>query len=422
LTIRIGSWIPYGNVFRMPETVKCDILLAGAGMAGLSLLYRALKSGVWTKERIIIVDQSDKTTNDKTWSFWRKPDVKGVASHLDVHSFSFQDVIHHQWKDLTFISNDGRKIPLQCGNYSYNSIRSIDFYEMVMSYLKEFPSITFVHEEILSCSSSGGAATLVTPTRVYTAPVLFNSIFTKPEIKNTEQYFLQHFKGLRIRINSVSTASPPMNVPPVNEAYLMDFRTGQENGTSFFYTLPLKDNELFIEYTLFSKSLLESEAYDKQLKLYLEKVLKISSYEVLEEEFGAIPMTDFRFKRFEGNIINIGSAGGDTRASTGYTFMTTQKTISRILQHYQKNGTPYFKQENLTVKHHLYDSTLLNVLDKEKYQGHQLFTDLFSNCSAKYIFPFLDGESSVIQDLPIMKSLRIWPFLQSFAAAVFRRI
>ena len=89
---------------------------------------------------------------------------------------------------------------------------------------------------------------------------------------------------------------------------------------------------------------------------------------------------------------------------------------------FHRRIAPFFKKENITLKHQLYDSTLLNVLDKGKYGGHQLFADLFSKSPAYFIFPFLDAEASIFQDMRIMTSLRVVPFLQSFMHAVLRRL
>ncbi|WP_158799725.1 lycopene cyclase family protein [Pedobacter sp. L105] len=381
--------------------VKCDIVICGGGLAGLSLLYRAMKAGIWTNEQIIVVDRSDKQENDKTWSFWKTEDSV------------FEEIIHRRWKNLVFFSHEGQKIPLKNNGYTYNSIRSIDFYNYVLSYLKTFANISFVQEEILTITSSGKGCELVTSLHTYHSTYLFNSIFKKPELPKGEQYFLQHFKGLRIRTKSA--------IPPLSDAYLMDFRTKQDNGTTFFYTLPMAINEVFIEYTLFSKFVLPAEIYDQQLRIYLTAVLKIEDYEILEEEFGVIPMTDHLFKRFEGNIIHIGTAGGDTRGSTGYTFTNVQKTIGKIIASFQSDQHPFFTAENIGLKAQLYDATLLHVLAKEKYPGHQLFSDLFSKTPAYRIFAFLDAETSVIEDLHIMKSLRVLPFLQSFAIALYNR-
>jgi len=386
----------------MAVRIKCDILICGGGLAGLSLLYRAMKAGIWAGKRIIVIDRSDKSENDRTWSFWKKEES------------CFEELIRHQWKNLVFFSNDGTRVPLDAGGYTYNSIKSIDFYQHVLSYLKGFSNISFVRTEVLTLVSSGNECTLTTPEHTYTAAYVFNSVYRKPAINEKEQYFLQHFKGVKIKTRAV--------IPPVQDAWLMDFRTSQENGTTFFYTLPMATDELFIEYTLFSKSVLPMEEYSRQIGTYINTVLGIDHYQVLEDEYGVIPMTDHLFKRFDGNIIHIGTAGGDTRASTGYTFTNTQKTIGKIIQSFETDGHPFFKSETIGLKQQLYDATLLQVLDQGEYPGHQLFSDLFKKAPAHLIFAFLDAESSILQDLSIMKSLKIMPFLRSFAVAVANRL
>lgn len=382
------------------QTERCDILICGGGLAGLSLLYRAMKSGIWRDEHIIVIDWSDKQENDRTWSFWKNSGT------------DFDELIYKEWKNLLFFTYDGERILLKSDAYSYNSIRSIDFYTYILSWLKQFPNISFVKAAVESITAEGPVCILQTNTHTYIATYLFNSLYKKPELKSGDQYFLQHFKGVRIKLNSSN--------PATTQAHLMDFRTGQENGTTFFYTLPLSANEIFVEYTLFSKAILPLDQYDAKISEYLYQVLQITDYEILEDEFGVIPMTDYQFKRFNGHIVNIGTIGGDTRASTGYTFTNTQKTIGKILTSYQLNGTPFFENETIGLKQHLYDSTLLNVLADGNYKGHQLFGDLFKNTKASVIFAFLDAETSIIQDLKIMKSLKILPFLKAFTRTVYR--
>jgi lycopene beta-cyclase len=77
----------------------------------------------------------------------------------------------------------------------------------------------------------------------------------------------------------------------------MDFRTIQREGTSFVYVMPFSATEALVEYTLFSKSLLEDGDYDVALKDYVHNVLGLLDYEILEKEFGVIPMTNCAFKQ-----------------------------------------------------------------------------------------------------------------------------
>ncbi|GLU56138.1 lycopene cyclase family protein [Dyadobacter frigoris] len=384
------------------QTKNYDIIICGGGMAGLSLVYRALKEKVWVAERILIIDKDSKDKNDRTWCFWQKEGIEN----------EFEDVVYKRWKDFLFFSNKEEKLKLDTGSYIYKMIRSIDFYKHVLAYIRQFDQVDFVFQDIISIGNHGNKAAVKTSESVFESKYIFNSIYKKPELKPENQYFIQHFKGITIRTNQFKTDPAEM--------YFMDFRTTQENGTTFFYTLPFNQNEIFVEYTLFSKSLLKPEEYNSKIKIYLSEILRIDDFEIIEEEFGAIPMTDFSFERRSGNVINIGSVGGDTRASTGYTFLNTQKTISKILDSFKENNHPFFEKENISNKHKVLDATILNVLDNEIYKGDQIFTDLFNRVKAKTILAFLDGESTIPDDLKIMASLKAKYFIGPFLKVITR--
>ena len=52
----------------------------------------------------------------------------------------------------------------------------------------------------------------------------------------------------------------------------------------------------------------------------------------MEEEFGIIPMTNADFPFFKNGMYYIGTAGGQTKASTGYTFRFIQKQADAIVE------------------------------------------------------------------------------------------
>jgi len=382
----------------LKQALSCDILICGAGLAGLSLAYRGIESGKWGNEKIIILDPSIKVENDKTWSFWKKE--KGP----------FDDLIFKSWTNLSVFSNAGEKINLETGNYTYNSIRSVDFYHHTRTYLKAQPNVTFIHEAVKRLHTNADGCLAETEQMEIKARYAFNSVYEKPKLKPSTQYFLQHFKGVIIKSPEIQMAD--------HEAFLMDYRTDQSNGTTFLYTLPLGNNELFVEYTLFSKQLLEQSAYDDAIGEYLKSILKLKEYEILHTEYGVIPMTDHDFDRFDGHIVNIGTMGGDTRGATGYTFANVQKTITNILAAWSGTGDLKPWEENVSAKHKLYDAIMLNVLNDGDYGGHELFRDLFKNAKAHYIFKFLDAETGISEDLRIITSLKPMPFLKALSKVV----
>ena len=381
---------------------KCDIVICGAGLAGMSLLYRAMKSGLWKDQSVIVIDSIIRDKEERIWSFWKQGKT------------DFDELIFKDWHHLIFYSNKVERKALKTGQYTYNSISSVDFFSHVFDYLYALPNISFITAEVNEVINDQQYCRVITPEVTYSSTYVFNSIYKKPELRNGDYYLLQHFKGWRIKCS--------YDRPALDEAYLMDFRASQVHGTTFFYTLPVAEDVLFVEYTLFSEVVLPDKEYTTHLHAYITRVLGINTYEILKEEFGVIPMTNHQFQRFDGNIIHLGTAGGDTRASTGYTFTNLQKTITKILDSWEKTGTPFFKKETLGLKQSLYDATLLGVLSRRKYHGYQLFGDLFKKTPATIIFKFLDAETSLWEDMMVMKSLRIFPFLKAFIVAVFWKI
>ena len=107
------------------------------------------------------------------------------------------------------------------------------------------------------------------------------------------------------------------------------------------YILPFKSNEALIEFTLFSKSILENNEYEKVLKNYL-KNKGINSYKILEIEEGIIPMTCYPFeKQNNSRLLIIGTAGGWTKASSGYTFKNIINKTVLLIEFLKKDLATY---------------------------------------------------------------------------------
>lgn len=374
-----------------------DIIIAGSGMAGISLCYRSLSEGIWRGKKIALIDTQFENTNDKTWCFWENSPGP------------FESIIFKRWQKLLFFSNNGSKKELDNGHYSYKMLRSADFYNHCIEFLKSQKNVSFITDTIVEQNGDTGKAIFRSKTTEYQSIIAFNSLFEKPIINKDETYFLQHFKGYFIE-----TEQPIFDKKNI---HLMDFRPAQKHGCTFMYVLPISEKKALIEYTLFTKTTLREGDYNAALDLFIRTQLNIDNYRVYHDEKGVIPMTDFVFERYNGNIINIGSAGGDTRASTGYTFQNTQKTITAIIEHYKRAPLADLPKIKTNTKHHLLDSTILKVFEQGEYPPHEIFEDLFSKTPAQSIFKFLDSESNLATDVKVMKSLRakyfILPFIQS---------
>lgn len=372
-----------------------DYIFAGTGAAALSLLCRMSDHPPFLNKKILLLDKSLKTSNDRTWCFWEE------------QPGYFEPVVHHQWKSLSFFSRPFSSA-LDLGNYSYKMIRGVDFYQYCQEKLKKFTSLEWRLGHI-DWSPDGG---LFCDTQEVnkTGAVVFNSIYQATPASNSID-LLQHFKGWMIETES-EVFNPSL-------ATLMDFRIDQSEGTSFVYVLPLSKTKALVEYTLFTEKLLQPAQYDQQLSAYIDEYIKPGTFKVVDEEFGVIPMTSRRFAFHTKGVFHIGTAGGQTKASTGYTFRFIQKQSDRILQQ-------LLKQEPLTHlafspgRFHFYDTVLLRLL-KDKYPpGDEIFSRLFERNSAASIFRFLDNETTFPQELKLISTLQFFPFLRSAVQGVLK--
>lgn len=376
-----------------------DIVIAGAGCAGLSLAYRLNHSHLRDK-KILLIDKDGKTQNDRTWCFWTNQPML------------FDRIVYRQWDQIWFHSPRVSKL-IDLHPYSYKMIRGIDFYEFIGKDLAQNPHIHRVNAKILSIEQDSKAARVYTTNGIAEAGLVFNSLPKIRPQKAGYHYFKQHFLGWTINCEEKRF------IP--GEATLMDFRIEQEGETRFVYVLPFNDQTAMIEFTVFSEQLLEMQVYEDELKKYIRDHLGIASFQIEHREFGVIPMYDEPFDKKEGSfVINTGTAGGKTRSSTGYTFIYIQQQCDRILKELLKGKKPDFREKD-KKRFKLYDGMLLNVMKKKRMPSRDIFEIMFGRHSIQKIFRFLDEQSSLAEDLSIMASMPPLPFLKALCEEIFKK-
>ena len=128
-------------------------------------------------------------------------------------------------------------------------------------------------------------------------------------------------------------------------------------------------------------------------------------------------MTSFKFSKLNSeHICNIGTAGGWTKASTGYTFRNTSKKTKELASFLKNENdlTKFYKK----TKYWFYDLIFLDVLANHNEEGAALFSSMFKKANTLTIFRFLDEESTLIEDLKIILSVPPKRFIQ----ALFKRL
>lgn len=367
-----------------------DYIIAGAGCAGLSLAVQMTQRKELGQKKILLLDESPKNNNDRTWCFWEK------------EVGPFEDIVCKQWEKLWFKS-DAFSRELSIAPYRYKMIRGIDFYRHCFSLLKELPNVHFLQRKIDNVFSNETTG-IVAGEEVFTADFVFNSLpLQKPAATEKDVWLLQHFKGWLIETEQ--------DVFDAEKATLMDFSISQKKGTAFCYVLPFTARKALVEYTLFTPSVLRDEEYKEELARYISDALKVKTYTILEKEFGVIPMTTFAFPERQNNIVNIGTTGGQTKGSSGYTFYFIQQHSKAIAESLVKNGHPFVAAASKRFR--FYDNVLLQVLQKGTVSGKEIFSTLFKKIHPQDVLAFLNNASGLPTEVKIISTLPTMPFLKA---------
>ncbi len=350
---------------------KFNYVIIGGGCAGLSLAYELEVNDKLKDKSLAIIETRGGYKRDKTWSFWK------------VFDHNFDDCVIKSWNNFTINTTESSQ-ELTSKKYPYQSIDSGKFYKKINSKLSTNSNVSFFRNlnEINSENS-----------------IIFNSVYEK---KLDKSELWQHFQGIEIETSK--------NIFDEEIINLMDFNCDQRNDVHFFYTLPFSKNKALIETTWLSD--LEDQSlkdYDLQLENYIKNNLGIKDYKINFTEKGAIPLFNPSFRN-NNKVINIGSAGGMTRLSTGYTFLNIQEHSKYIVKNIDKIDK--VKIFNLGKKYHFLDKIFLRVLKRHPEKMPKIFYDMFKT-SSNTVIKFLSNKSNFIEDIHIISKMPKLIFLKT---------
>ena len=348
-----------------------DYIIIGGGCAGLSLAYELEIHKKLEDKTLAIIEPRKEYRRDKTWSFWR------VTNH------NFNDCVRKSWNNFS-IKAFGNTQVIKNNNFLYQTIDSGLFYKKAIERIKQNKNINF-YKNIKGLNINNS--------------FIFNSV---PSFINNQNNFWQHFRGVEIETQDSFFDDNTFN--------LMDFDCEQRDSVHFFYTLPFEKNKALIETTWFSKlnnGLLRD--YDNQIKDYINNSLGLKNYKVTYSEEGSIPMF-YPSNSREKNKINIGTAGGMTRLSTGYTFLNIQAQSKYIRENIKNiENSKIFE---VGKKYKFLDKIFLRVLKTHPNRMPDVFSRMFTT-PASTVIKFLSNKSNVLEDLLIILKMPKWIFIKA---------
>ncbi|MEW2416934.1 lycopene cyclase family protein [Streptomyces sp. NPDC046866] len=363
-----------------------DIVIVGAGAAGLSLAWRLLAPppGVRVPDVVLVAPPPGRLRPpERTWCYW------------EAGPGDYDPLLTASWRRLRVRAADGDGPVRDLGALRYKMLRSDAFERGLAARLSGLRRIEAAVEDVtdrpdgadVACRAADGAAFTLRARWVYDS--------RPPAAPPPARVSLrQHFRGWFVRCDR------PVLTPDTVE--LMDFRTPQpEHGLSFGYVLPTSRHEALVEYTEFGRAPLTREAYDQALHHYTGDVLGLGPLRVSATEQGVIPMTDGRYERRAGrHVFRIGAAGGAVRPSTGYAFAAIQRQ-ARAVADAVHAGRPPVPPPAHPARALAMDAVLLRGLDTGRIDGAAFFSRLFRDVPCGRLLRFLDGTSRPAEEFAI---------------------
>ena len=379
-----------------------DYIIAGAGAAGLSLAYHLMLSPL-RERRILIIDKDDDDQLNRNWGFWTNQPTL------------FDRVVHHTWRQIDFVSTSFQR-RYGLGDYEYKLMHGANFYNYAVSQLQACPNITFVRGVVQSVEDAEDTARVTVGENAHTGGIVFDSVVRFGGLKQQiagHPWLRMHFKGWEIK-------TPTIAFDP-RAARLFDFRTPQDGLMRFFYVMPYSECHAFVEYTVFSENVLKQHEYEAAIGAYLTKVLGIQEYDIVSEENGAVPRTDYPFQRRLGqHVMSIGAKGGRVKCSTGYSFLRIQRDSAAIVRSLLQAGHPFDVPADPAFNKWC-DSLMLRLMRKEGQAIAPVFAALFRHNPIDRIFRFLDECSSPVETAALIASLPPRRFISPLLSVLSNR-
>jgi lycopene beta-cyclase len=363
--------------------IDANIIVVGGGCAGMQLINALLKLPAEQTGEILLIESNQPVVH-KSWCFWTNKQSE------------YDFLVEKHWSELKFRSPSS-ELSGAISPYRYNYINSEKFFEYHKQLISNSPRVRVVSEEVVKFKSDKDLKQVYTHKNQYAARHVYNSTIDHSFVESTKILLWQHFKGWFIKIER--------EVFNTDQATIMDFKVPQDQAAHFMYILPFSKTEALVEFTSFSAlDCYSDQVYDSYLRNYISAKFNCP-YEIIREEKGKIPMTDFNFPAHDKEgIIQIGSAGGAIKPSTGYAFNRISRQTEYLIKCFLNNNER-INNVNSSGRFHFYDTLLLQIIRDQPEKVSIIMDQLFVQNSFLKILTFLDENSTLFEELSLFSTL-----------------
>ena len=351
-----------------------DIAFIGMGASALG----TYKLKYHNKDSSIIgIDQNFNNSRNNFFAFW-----------MTDWMAPFKNIIKNQWNTWEFYHRH-QKLTHESIGSPYCVIRYQDWKKFCLEESYNI-SIKENHASKIEKRDNFFEITLDNEEKVYCKKI-YDSRSVNIEIDGLKQ----HFIGNIIKVNGGHQ---------IKNARLMDFRVNQDQGLHFIYLLPLDNNCLLVESTVFSKFLLDPSWYQNQISTYIDKNLDIEKYEITDSEQGVLPMFEINSQN-KDNYFQIGAKGGATKISSGYAFSFFLKQLTSKDEDYHSYWDKWMEK------------IFVNYLENND-KSDEIFMKMAEKLNGEEFGSFMMGHAHFVTKLKIIFVMPKIGFIKSFLRTV----
>ncbi len=380
--------------------VDCDVLIAGAGCAGLSLAVHLMDVGA-TDLEVVLLEPREAHVRDRTWCYW------ALFDH------PFEAAASHTWFRWSVITDEGA-VEQGSSSLGYRCLPANGFYDLAFERLRRHSNVRLVRGvSVESFREERGTVTAHTTDGDIRCRLAFDSRprerrpVARRAAARGEIDWVQHFVGLE-----VETANEVFD-PSV--ATLMDFRAGAHDGIRFMYVLPFDGRRALLEDTFFGGEVLPEASYVDAIRGYLVDRLGSGGWREVHRERGVIPMSTLPPRPSPWpRVTDLGVRAGLARPSTGYAFLAVQRQARWIAERVASGGVgrPIPRRRPHSRSTAFLDRVFLAYLEREPGAAPEMFRRMFGGVSPDRMARFLFDGGSLGDRLSVMRELPAGPLAQ----------
>ena len=375
----------------MVAAVDAEVLIAGAGCAGLSLavhVAQAARRAGKACPRIVLLEPRAAYRRDRTWCGWR------VTPH------PFTAAVTHRWTQWA-VQAGRRRVVRGSARHPYEHVAADVFYAVAQAELATVPQVELrLGVAVHGLEDRGDHVVAETSAGRVRAAVAFDSRPAELEMDTgvEEVALLQNFVGWEV------DAGRAVFDPEVVE--VMDFAVSQARGLHFMYVLPFSPRRALVEATYITPGVIAQEQCEADIRGYMQRKHGVADMAVMFRESGQIAMSTAPARpRGSPRVVHIGLRGGLAKPSTGYAFAAIQEfsatLAGRIVARPGGVVDPPPPRPMTSVA---MDRVFLSYVDRHPDRAPGLFCDLFEKLPPELLCRFLTDHAGPLDNLRVMAS------------------